>query len=706
MDPLPVGLTALLPCAVFGNLMALAYALVLRLLRGAGARTRICAALVVFFALQGLLFLVLSVLGVFTVGVVALAAVVLPLVAACALLRPEPVRRLMREDLEALRASIGELWTGRWRWLWVVIGLYLAFRTARGLVAPPLSWDGLTYHLPRAIFWIKGAGRTSYDAPGAWSYYRHYLPYGDALTAWSILGVRSTILVPLTWLGVWASALLGAYSLGRQLGASRHRALLAAMAAGLMPAVSAHIFTTYVDNLVLALVLLGAALLHRMEREGEVAPGVLGMLALATALGVKHTGAIFVVAGAVLLLGALPRGRRARGIGLAALACAAAALPPYLRNLWSTGSPTYPFQLSIGSTVIFRGDPEQAALYALARPFLERGRLSVLLVGGFYDSWHHHANFGPAAPLVAIGALVALAHIRRRSGPWTTVVLMLASWISVVAMVTTLNSAGFNIARYVAAAPAIWLAFLAADERRLAGGALWLALAAHLAILQPVTWARVDHVATACCLAACLPLLAAGAAIVCLARRRRWRPRRLGAAAAVAVVLAYVAVTVVVPPIRGRFRYDIYHEAARGRTQSNHPVAGRYARSFPSVPLWRHVDGPRPTRVAVTAGWDGMGHNLFLHPFFGSRLQNEIVFVPVTAGGEPVAAREGALRARRADYRAWRRRLVERRVDYVAVLAPPPLESTWIEGHPKDFRLVAEGAPGNRLYRVVRDDAD
>jgi hypothetical protein len=213
-----------------------------------------------------------------------------------------------------------------------------------------------------------------------------------------------------------------------------------------------------------------------------------------------------------------------------------------------------------------------------------------------------------------------------------------------------------------------------------------------------LTWASVDFVATGWTIAACLPLVTIGLIVVYLAGRRGWRT--LGRSAVVALV--YIAVTVVLPPIREHFRYDIYHEAARGKTQSNHPVAGRYARSFPSVPLWRHLDGPRPFRVAVTAGWDGMGHNFFLHPFFGSRLQNEIVFVPVTASGEPIAARQAALRARHSDYEAWRRRLIERRVDYVAVLSPPTVESTWIRSHPEHFDLVAEGAPGNRLYRVAR----
>jgi hypothetical protein len=55
-----------------------------------------------------------------------------------------------------------------------------------------------------------------------------------------------------------------------------------------------------------------------------------------------------------------------------------------------------------------------------------------------------------------------------------------------------------------------------------------------------------------------------------------------------------------------------------------------------------------------------------------------------------------------ASYEAWRTRLESRSVDFVAALAPRPVEVKAMEFHDDAFSLVARGPhPENRLYRVL-----
>src|SRR5262249_31307103 len=146
-----------------------------------------------------------------------------------------------------------------------------------------------------------------------------------------------------------------------------------------------------------------------------------------------------------------------------------------------------------------------------------------------------------------------------------------------------------------------------------------------------------------------------------LVRRHVRRSNRL---AFIGAVMAAEIATAGFAYARRRTRYEIYAAAAATPPADDmHPLG--YGGAGPSL---RQLDGGTPHRVAVTAGWDGSGHNIYLSPLLGQNLQNRIFYIPVRADGEIADLRDAAELFRVADRDAWLRRLAESQIDVLVTL--------------------------------------
>jgi hypothetical protein len=234
----------------------------------------------------------------------------------------------------------------------------------------------------------------------------------------------------------------------------------------------------------------------------------------------------------------------------------------------------------------------------------------------------------------------------------------------------------------------------------------WPVLAAALLVNLPFTiplgWSWADLEAM---MRLALPLLLAAGLSLELWRWFGRRRRPLVAAVLAACVLALTG-GLWLERVRGDSRHRIYRAAA-GRTIAGqvsaaafdvHPLKPEYA---VARVIWERLDRGHAHRLAVTVGRTRLGHNGYLYPLLGRRLQNQLLYVTPTRDGSRLASNQPHLAdAARLDPEAWINRLARLGVDHVVALPPEPPELAWMLARPRQFTPVP-GAPerGPRLFR-------
>lgn len=678
------------------TLLWLAWLAAQRLLPAAPAAVRLSAAAVVAMWLPVALFWVLSPLAAFRLPVV------LPLLTAAALTslvltrQGDPAAALGR-DLRRVAAAAAAVARRPAGWLLGALLAVALVRLLRGLASPPLAWDALTYHLLKAGRWVQDGGMVAEAAPDAWGYYEFFPPVGDVLWAWTMLPVSGDSLLAAAGAAIWAAGLLGVWAAARGLGAERTGATLAVVAVGSAPSTLTLLSSAYVDTTVMALFALAAALVVDLYRRpaGAFGAAVAACAALGLAAGVKLTALPLAAGGALLVLWGLVRlrlSRRRRAALLLACGLAlAAGAPGYLRAWQHQGSPFYPYPVRLPGLSPL---PASTALAEFVTSAEEQPNLLLPSPLYFFAAmlWRPTSegaflNPGPVLPVLILLALVALPGLlrdRRRRLPaiWLALCAGLLLWLllssdAMVLFRTTVRASSGG--RYLDPALAA-LAILAACCRGLWWrGALAAAALGGLFLALPRSWKVVEAAPVAGVALLALAAAAGAAAALRLAARRR----RLAAASL--VLLAVISVAAL-GAIRRPHRYALWAAAAEPSAplfhlHRLHPV---YAAAWP---LWRALDGDRSVRLAVTAGWDGVGHNWYRYPLLGSRLQNRVIYVPVTADGGVVDYRRGDEVEASAAFRPWLARLLEHEVDAVVSLAPRwTVEDAWMRRHPRLFR--------------------
>lgn len=682
-----------------------AYLLVIRVCPVAPVSVRCCAWLLVAAWLQVAVFEVLVSLHAFRLAVALPVWLALAAIFHVCLADPQrSPRRQASADWQRLCHAARTIWSGNVRVVLALTALLSAAELLRGLVAPPLAWDSLTYQLVRPALWVQSGGMISPPAPDAWSYYA-YFPYtGNVFWAWAMLPVRGELLLAPACFAVWLGIQLAAYTAARLLGAEQVTAVLAALTVGITPAVFAYLISGYVDNTLLAAFLLGIVFAVR-TLTGHRREAVLAAAAFGLAAGVKLTGAIMLcLAGAVLATYLLrQRSSLKQRLGSMAAASAAAAIGvlPYLRTWMETGSPLYPKGLRLFGREVFAGNEQLAAVLS-GEIFATPSRFSELkfLLMTFVPRWQF-TGLGLVAPVLIAVGLVGLVVLLRRKTLRPPVAFMLACAVVTVALLYAPGARGMRTywpgacVRFLM--PAFTCCVLWATAVRWATKWLWFtALGFGLIMGLPRGWSAADARAVGSG-AVWLAAVFGGVWLCRLLFRKTQRPK-------LAAVLAVLVATTMLFPllaVRRRYRYPIYQAAGGRRAWVTHRLDGVYASSWP---IWQHFDALPGHRIAVTAGWELAGHNWYRYPLLGSRLQNELLYVPITQDGQIIDYQELGRSAHRAVFLAWLHRLSDRRVQYVVSLAPEnTLESKWMTQHPDLFQpIVCSVDRRSRAYRFNR----
>ena len=616
-------------------------------------------------------------------------------------------------DLRAARRSVRALAWSPLRFAVIAAGAgLLGARLLRDLVSPPLGWDAIVYHLFRPAQWIQEGRFTTSIGPDGWRFLEYFPHAGDVPWAWAMLPLRSDALVAPTGILVWSACVLGGYSLSRAFGAGRITAGLAALAVGFIPAAANESTSGYADNFGLAAFLLAGTALVELARaptrgRAALAGGGLGLVAAGKLSGLPTLalGLAFVAWLAARPRAGGPLRARLERFAAAFAAAAAVSFPGYLRAWIEAGSPFYPLTVAFGETTLFAGNHELTMLYAGRLHDLRafdgslRGLLRSLIVP-LPDRFHEHLGFGwGALGLLALGSIGLVSLLRRGDRRAVALFLLVAALLPLVGLLSPAFLAHRTlwrraIGRLLLPLPATLAVFGAQVDGRIAR-LLWIVIlvASELACVPQGFSAQAIEGMQRLSFPIALAATLAVAAGVFLARRRL---AHLGAVIAWPLFSFLVAAPLF--RIRGELRYPIFaaHNAAAPAYQM-HTLEPSYASSFP---IWRALDDGSPHRIALAAGWDGIGHNLYRYPLTGSRLQNRVMYIPVGHDDEVFDYMHEEEVHARGELGPWLQRLVAADIDVVVTLHPSSIEHTWMEDNPDLFERFATSTEGwNRAFR-------
>ncbi|KAB2947924.1 MAG: hypothetical protein KJ057_06815 [Phycisphaerae bacterium] len=726
---------------------SLAHRAALRLAPRSGPVLRLAAAAIVSCWLMMTLGSTLLSLGAFRIEIVLL---VLVLIRAGFLLSrsPRPPSVSLSTDIATAFRRITCGMRGPLTGVAIASLAIVAVRVLRGLVAPPLAWDALTYHLFKAGRWVQTGHWAHEIAPDAWGYYAYSPPGGDLLWAVAMLPLRSDLLLAPAGASIWALIGLGAWGTARSLGARRRTATAAALAVLTLPAVVNYLTAAYVENTTLALVLLSAPFLRRALVRPCGGDAALAVAALACAAGVKVTALPLLLGGVVVVGGAWGKAPQRRVKAARIVLACLPALPGYVIAWRDTGNPLYPLEVGVGQSVLLPGNEERTLVHSarIARGLDFDG---VKLVDAL--SFPHllraeeHLGLGPLWPvwLLAGGAGaggIVLSNLKRTRArrtegaaslrqckardaassavAWTSA-LMLAGAGTVIAGFASESERALrtlfvlSAGRFLALPCAVLVILATHLPRRAFETLATIAAAVGVGLAIPLGWSREDVAAGI----GAMPVFGVAAILGCAAWALGYiLPRLRASRAGVKVAAAAVGLAACLPWFqthKDRWRYPIYAAAAEGRAYDAHPLRSDYAASWT---IWRHFDaapgvpgrGSTPTAsltIAVAAGFDGIGHNWFRYPFLGRRLSNKVVYIAPTRDGSVIDYRLGEELLAEADFETWVGRLRDVGVDAVAALPPRTIEEIWMTARSDIFEPVAEGVGGAaRAWRLRSED--
>jgi len=571
-------------------------------------------------------------------------------------------------------------------------GAGLLLRAARPLYAPILGWDGITYHGPIAAMWVQEGAPLHQRAPGGWGSYQTFFLGAEVFYSFAMLPFHGEMGGALFESFAWLGIALPAVALAMATGQRAATAWCAAMFLLAVPTLQRSPSSWYVEPLMVQTHLAALLFAWRYARRRRGGDFVLATMAWGVCASIKLPMLAMALPSCAILAVALlwtrdSARRKARTLLAGAAIFAAVTAPGLVRNAIVSGYPLGQAPMRIAGIAL--GDPDSYLAWYTFRPDelpAETWKDRAVLLDRVFRLARGQRE---ALCLATIAPLLLLVPACVRRTPPSIAITVLGGSGIVLALVwgssfDTLRLLwAQTVARFLLpiAAPAVAIAGGLLRRRRAALAWRWYLLASAVWMVARSTdgVVRVEYAAASAVLGG---IALAGA----LATRvpARWR-----FAASVALPLALL------PPLQ------VARDALRFRLPLvAHPQHELNNYWFSCAPL-AEIPG-KHLRIAIASGNWRNHDNWFVHYFLGSRLQNEIEYVPPTCEGSIVefGPDYDARIERDADAATWIRRLRERGVTHVMSFGPPGIEARWMQARPVQFRFLA-GSPGEHgLYEL------
>jgi hypothetical protein len=596
-------------------------------------------------------------------------------------------------ELHAARAVFALARRGKYWVVSALFGVIAAAAAVRSLVVPPLGWDTITYHGPRAVYWLQ-TGQFSFElGPGPLSFYRYFFSGAEVLSAWAMLPFHSDLLVNMATFVQWLGVGLASWALARELGIREPYAATSGALVMFLPTLKLELQSGYVEAALNAALLTGIALTLHCLRRPTITTAIAAAMSLGVAAGIKLTGVppMMVAFGAlaIRLLGAkrLPLSHRAVALVLCLAVSAVPVLPWTYAAIRGTGYPLSPIPVKVFGLTLGVPDPAMQWYQERIRTSYDmRKAESNALIELFSTSNVIRPEIGPSLGTTSLipllGAALGLIALVRRKRALMAAVVGAAIAVSVYTHFSDGSSTPrlfwrVSVARYLITliGLAIIVSFswcsaqsrLARTYRR-----LLLALSLWPTVLF-LTWGmRPWEMSEQMYVGITLWLLA----MVCAATYRRSRAIGSG----ITVMALALACSML------QLRRDQTRPKAYSESYALHTLDTYWA---PAVKWVDKIGEPR--RIALTGGSRQAADNWLYYFFFGARFQNRIFYVPPTADGKIVHFRPSEDFAKRLDVKQWIKRLEDLHITEVITFRPYSAEKGWMQLTPSRFRQLGVG---------------
>ena len=690
-------------------LLYTSHLLVRRFLTSAPHSVRLVAIGLLYYSFIILIFQVLSPLHAITRTWVTISCLLLALVSH--LLWGN--QRNIQADIEPIKLWVRDGLTSRWAVLLIVCGFIVLLSLSRALLMPPLAWDSLKYHLTFAALWMKKGTLFLFHAPDQIIDYGHFPINGELFASWLILPFHNDLLVntmnfPITLLGG-----ISCYAIARELGLTRKEASFAPALICFAPLIYPYITTEYVDSVVFTFCSTSVLFTLRYLRRGHLTDSLLALASAGILLGTKYTGisavGLIFIATTMKTISLVRYSGFLKKFGLILLGLLILCIlggRQYILNTIEAGNPLYPFPVKIFHHEIFEGSSNLDPVNEFVSEFEKSKGLDKF---SFWEREYRKfcslpSTAGPKFLLFLILALISLFtkphHVSRKV--WYFLSLL---WVVPIVLFYTNTSANFarkaywmdesvrfispffalftiqglvviqKLSKYFKNIEFFLVALIAWDLLHINKTHLW-----EIAVLYPFVLLII-------------PLVIIFLMIVVTRLKKfsledrafliskslfrwgnttttRWTVYAFG-------FIVMIGALYFLQSYRDNTRYVYY----RGYTD-----LGNIPRS--SVNGWEFLDQPDEKNIiAMTMGWAPPGGKWFFYPLLGRWLQNDIVYISAKYKWEvPTWLHQGMLRG--DDFSIWLYNVKRKKVDYILVQTPWPIELRWMLRHVEKFQLV------------------
>jgi hypothetical protein len=670
-----------------------------RLLGAGSPLARACATSIIGLAIASVAFHLAIPLGLFTLPV----AIVGGLVLAGVVIHSSEARHLIMRaaavDWRAIRRVRRLLGSSGGR-AWVTVYAVAAVPVVvRPFVTPAVAWDFIMYHGVKAALWVQNGGGPGLNldhGPSSWELTRTTFAGGEVFLAWAMLPMHCDFLVGASQVAQWLALGLALIFLARQIGVREPFATIAAGFVLALAPIRLQVGSGYVE-IPLALTLVTAmAFALQALRQGGAAPKLLCAAAIGLACAIKITSLPVAAIVLIFLLVVAVRGREWRTIAAGAAVFVALASPWMIYNAIDTGAPLSPASIEVLGIELGKDSEAMERMHEhperRPRTFAnERKAFNTT----FTDLSAYREAIGWPV-LVPLGMLlISLPILARRSWQASLLLALVIGASLAVAyspqmwlwrLILKENFSRFLVPAVVIAVPAsmAWC-----DRRYFLArvyGAFLLIVAFFVLLRYTLVGVAIHEIGDMLRFMVGLCALFLVALAARRLRSRHWR-------------VAVVTVAALLLLAQTRERRDEHRVASM---RSSHFLHGVYRYWVDAAAI---VEKPgKRIRISVTHGVANFLDTGLFYFLLGSKLQNQLVYVPPSRDGSTVfdpTKDTGSM-----SFDSWLERLRAAGIDYVVSIDPPTVELEWMEKHPRVFRRLA-GVPGLRgIFQLLPSDTE